>query len=483
MVPEIGDRWDDSSLLWQGRGGRGMDWEQHSPLDQSPVQTVSLLDRTELEALAALDAPAPTISQNEFDRFCRRLHDSLLCLAPALEDAMLRETAFVRPDCREMLDGSLLFVRDFLSSVQEGSTISPSSLDYEAESGRRQIHLVSSPWGKVAVILPQNAFLLVALTCLLNALYTGNRVVLRAPQQSARSAALLATVIEAAQPPPGMVSVVLTRAKDFVDALCNSESSCLLHYMGSSAHAPSILAQTFQSRKGAIIDGQGNGWVYVAEDACLDTAVSVLTRGAIRYNGQTCTSVNGAIIAPAIYPLLRDRLRDSWNQLRVGNPLTEDVDVGPLLDERQAQSCLDLIEASGGEVLCGGERAGNLLAPTLLEMPAPQSELATHGFFACALWITPGTEEDFATAWRLNHYPLCAGVISASAEPHHWHSRLSNLSRLTLNGDPSAEYLFAPWGGYPASGSNPVSQWSNKYQRIVQIDEPRWGDGRCQGAR
>ena len=63
------------------------------------------------------------------------------------------------------------------------------------EEEGRQIRLVPSPWGTVVVILPQNAFLILAVTTLLNALAAGNRVILRAPLQSARSAALLSVVL------------------------------------------------------------------------------------------------------------------------------------------------------------------------------------------------------------------------------------------------------------------------------------------------
>ncbi len=472
LIPDIGARWDNGSLLWSGRGGQGALWEQRSPIDQSLIQAVSLLAPEELDALAAPNASLPGLDQAEFQAFCLRLSASLEMHAPLLEEAMLLETGFVRADCWEMMSGSLCYVRDFLSTVSgvQASLVRP--IAYEALSGKRRIRCAVAPWGTVAVVLPQNAFLLVALTCLLNALYTGNRVILRAPQQSARSAALLATVVEQAGPPAGAVSVVLTRAKDFLEALYRTDAPCLIHYMGSSAHAPDIMAQAFHSRKGVVIDGQGNGWVYVADDACLETAAAVLTQGAIRYNGQTCTSVNGAIIAPALFPLLRERLLAVWGGLRAGNPITQEAAVGPLFDDMQAQSCLELIEASGGKILCGGQRDGNLLAPTLIETPLPRSGLVTHGVFGCALWITPGTEEDFASWWTHNQYPLCAGVLSPSAHHSAWQSRLSNLARLTVNGDPSIEYLFEPWGGYAASGSNPVSLWMNKYQRIVQVDEP-----------
>ncbi len=220
------------------------------------------------------------------------------------------------------------------------------------------------------MILPQNAFLVLALTCLLNALAAGNRVILRAPLGSARSAALLGVALEQARPPGESVSVVLAQAPAFVQALYRAPGPCLLHYMGeSSRHAPRILAEAFENGKAAVIDGEGNAWVWVGDDVDVDAAADTLTAGALRYNGQTCTSVNGAIVHLAVYPALRAASR-SAGAACAGNPLTDDVQVGPALDEAQAQWCERRIAESGGAVLCGGRRRGNLLAPTLVEKTA-----------------------------------------------------------------------------------------------------------------
>ncbi len=160
-------------------------------------------------------------------------------------------------------------------------------------------------------------------------------------------------------------------------------------------------------------------------------------------------------------------------RLRAGNPFTCDATVGPLLDEAQAEHCLNLIHQAEARVLSGGSREGNLLVPTLVETSSPDSRLVKEGFFGCALWIASGTAEDFVFWWRRNKYPLCAGVLSETADAVFWQERLCNLARLTINGDTSEEYVHEPWGGYALSGFNAVSQWKYKYQRIVQTDQPQ----------
>jgi len=53
-----------------------------------------------------------------------------------------------------------------------------------------------------------------------------------------------------------------------------------------------------------------------------------------------------------------------------------------------------------------------------------------------------------------------------------WRLYMPNLARLVVNGDPSVEYMYEPWGGYPATGANTVSHWHRKYLRSVQVVSP-----------
>jgi acyl-CoA reductase-like NAD-dependent aldehyde dehydrogenase len=466
----MGDEWPLSSLVWGRRCGDGQCVDQISPIGGKLIQKARLIGSDDIQDLVRPLPPLEPIGPDDLSSFCSRLHAELSALYPAILEAVQWETAFIPGDCEEMVDGTLNYVQGFPVYLNSLTNTSLTDLDYDDGSGPRRITLTDLPWGTIAAILPQNAFMYLAATCLLNALATGNRVIVRAPVQSARSAALLSLAVERAQPWTDRISVVLVSARTFLTAVRESAEPMLIHYLGSSAHAPDILGTCFQSGNQALIDGEGNAWVWVDEDMPLDHACDVLTGGAVRYNGQTCTSINGAIIHPAIYDRLKDRLAARWKGLAYGNPLEGDVEVGPLMDEAQAEHCLHQIESSGAEILAGGSRSGNLLAPTLAAEPSEDSELVSEGLFGCALWIAPGNMDRFAELWRRNRYPLCAGVLSGSDCAQSLLRRLPNLARLTVNGDPSIEYMYEPWGGYPASGMNTVGHWHRKYLRTVQVD-------------
>ncbi len=469
---EDGIRLPSGNLLWGMQGGKGERIDVCSPASGERIAYASLLSQEELSTLTAPGSTLTPLTAQQIADFAARLHRALLSMRPELREAMQLETAFISEDCEELLEGSLAYIEGYCCHSGQADVMETVPILYRQAEQTRQIRSLRTPWGTIVVILPQNAFLLLSVVCLLNALAAGNRVILRAPMQSACSAALLAKAIEIAQPPQNSVSLVMIRAKELLSALYQSSSACLIHYMGSSRHAPQILSDTFQHGKAALIDGEGNGWVWVGADACPEAAAKILIAGALRYNGQTCTSINGAMIHPALYSSVRDLLIKYWKELRAGCPLTETVPVGPLFDVAQAEWCEQQIGASGGVVLCGGQRTANLLSPTLIENPNPDSSLVREGLFGPALWIAPGDAETFVNSWRSNRFPLCTGILSPSADAGWWRARLQNLARLVMNGDISQEYLFEPWGGYPSSGMNVVGDWKEKYQRVVQTDEP-----------
>ena len=159
------------SAVGRAQAGEACDWEQRSPIDHSLIQTVTLLDREELDALAAPDC------SNAGDRSGRT---SSFLPAPVRRTSGVCAAAgrgYAARDgiCARRLpgdDGRQFAVTSRISwrpsPVQKSLRTDP--ITYEAPSVTRQIRCAAAPWGTVAVVLPQNAFLLVALTCLLNAL-------------------------------------------------------------------------------------------------------------------------------------------------------------------------------------------------------------------------------------------------------------------------------------------------------------------------
>jgi acyl-CoA reductase-like NAD-dependent aldehyde dehydrogenase len=435
--------------------GGGAAFEARSPLTDTVIARGELLGD-----LSLLDGHALPVDL-DIALLGRLLSEGIESRRTEFVRAAHLETGFNLPDCEELIEGALAYAQAF--ATHRATQIAPRNEGFV--SNARRLALVEVPYGTVAVILPNNAFLPLALACLLSALRAGNRVILRAPTQSAHSASLIAEILHTAPEAAPYVSVAICSAPDFVDWFMGSPGAGLLHFFGSSRRAAELVARGFDAGKTVLIDGEGNVWAYVDRSVDAGRIADLLVDGAFRYNGQTCTSINGSIVHPDIFNQVSTRIVAQAGSLREGQ-------IGPVFNERQAAWCLDRVDQSGGEVLVGGKSDGAHVAPTVVVNPDPSSDLVREGVFGPVLWLAKGDEAEFTSRWPQNRYPLCAAIFQESAIPAEWTSRLAGVARLVLNGDPSIEDPFEYWGGYPPAGQNAVSAWPAKYRRTVQIDLP-----------
>jgi acyl-CoA reductase-like NAD-dependent aldehyde dehydrogenase len=455
-IESSGSYWDKPSLVWGLAAGQGELQTNVSPLGHE-LQTVRQLSENEVDHLFQ---PGDFQAAN-LPALCDALNQLFQSRRQELLADLRGTTGFNAQDCEETLEGCISLLERF--QVEEERPLQA------FEHGGRRISLKSVPWGTVAAVLPQNAFLIMGLIALLNGLAAGNRVILRAPTGSARMGAVLGQLLLQAGFDPRSFSLVMCDAAQFVAAWERSVHPVLLHYMGSSGRGGELLAKSFEAGQPCLIDGEGNTYLYVDEDQDPVVAAELAWKGAIRYNGQTCTSVNGVVVHPVIDARFRTKLRELVTATTFG--LAQDDEVGPLFSARQAQAAEELIQASKGRTGRRGLPRENLFPPTIVEDPATDSDLVRKGLFAPAVWIRTGDFQEFCELWKANRYPLCAGISSYESRVAELSLRLPGLSRIVWNGDPSLEDAMEPWGGYPPCGSNPVSTWFEKYRRTMQVDQ------------
>lgn len=431
-----------------------------------PAWTVESVWLSETQLRALLDSDVPDV---ELD-----LNVEAALLAQALKDrrqllveATVHETGFTVSDSQDLIDAAITVAERLFHGEPQG----PETSIVSVKEGRR-LRLSSAPYGKVAVVLPQNAFPYMAVLCGLSALAAGNRVVLRAPSQCAASVRQLGRCFDACPGLRAHVSLVLADGRTFAGQALDSEPTRLLHVMGSSQTGASYLESGFLSGTSLIVDGDGNTLAYVGKSADVESSTQKLATGSTRFNGQTCTSVNGVVAHPDVVEELVTRLVGECRSLKAGGPFDSQTNVGPLFSGNGAARILDLVALSGAQVVAGGEAQGQLLLPTLAVDPSFESDWVRSGVFGPALWVSSGDESDFMKVWRRNRYPLCAAVFESDPDLDTWTRRLPGLARLVVNGDPSDEDPLEPWGGYASSANSPVSSWPERYSRTVQADVP-----------
>ena len=136
----------------------------------------------------------------------------------------------------------------------------------------------------------------------------------------------------------------------------------------------------------------GNNAIIVDETADLDLAVRAILFAAVGTAGQRCTTLRRLIAHSSVVDELLQRLSSAYEQVRIGDPLSSDTLMGPLIDQDAVDGYLAAIEEvkkGGGEIVCGGEaleRDGFFVTPCIAKV-SEQLPIVKHETFAPILYV------------------------------------------------------------------------------------------------
>ena len=191
------------------------------------------------------------------------------------------------------------------------------------------------PVGVTGVIAPFNFPQILAIRWVAPALALGNAVILKPdPRTAVCGGVVLARVFEEAGLPEGLLHV-LPGGVEVGEAVVAEPLVRLVSFTGSTAAGRRVGEQCARQLKRVRLELGGNSALIVLDDADLDRAVSAGAWGSFLHQGQICMTTGRHLVQEAIYDEYVARLADKAGHLPVGNPATEQVALGPLIDERQ----------------------------------------------------------------------------------------------------------------------------------------------------
>jgi acyl-CoA reductase-like NAD-dependent aldehyde dehydrogenase len=256
------------------------------------------------------------------------------------------------------------------------------------------------PLGPVAGITPFNFPLNLVSHKMAPALAAGDPVIIRPASQTPLSSIRLGEIAVAAGWPADAIAVVPSSTREAA-ALVEDERIKLLSFTGSPAVGWDL--KTKAGRKRVTLELGGNAAVIVHHDADRDYAAERIVWGGFAYAGQSCISAQRIYVHSDIYDVFVDDLVRRTQQLKVGDPLRDDTDVGPVIDAVAAdriQEWIDEARRAGAQVLTGGERQGMTIQPTIL------ADVPAH--------VRVNAQEVFAPLIVVHKYSDAARAIAAS---------------------------------------------------------------------
>ncbi len=257
------------------------------------------------------------------------------------------------------------------------------------------------PKGVVCVIAPFNFPILLAMRSVVPAIACGNCVVLKPSTETPGSAFLIAEMFEKAGFPKGVINVVAGRGSEIGDYIVSHPVPSLVSFTGSTQVGQRIGKVAGELLKDVSLELGGNQVMIVLDDADVDQAAKAAIVGAYSHQGQICMAINRVLCTPKVHDKFIELFVKYSKEVKCGNPFDDDVVIGPLINEKQAQQVKSNLEATikaGAKVELEGSIQGSLVTPWILSNVKNEMCSAKCEMFAPVVSVIKVQDEQEAIA-------------------------------------------------------------------------------------
>ena len=326
-------------------------------------------------------------------------------------------------------------------------------LDVAADNDNRTAIVRRFPLGVIGAITPFNFPLNLVAHKVGPAIAAGNTVVLKPSSNAPRTALMLGEVFESTPLPKGAMNILPCMGSE-AEQLITDKRVKMLSFTGSPVVGWGI--KTRAGKKRVTLELGGNAGVIVAADANLEYAVRRIIQGAFGNAGQSCISVQRIYLHESIADAFIEQFVKMTRSIAVGDPMNERTVVGPMIDEQAAKKIESWIAEAvkgGARLLCGGERKGAVLQPTILAEVDPTLKVSCQEVFAPL--VTIDRFREFKEAVELVNasiFGLQAGIFTNNAQDIFYAYRELEVGGVIVNDASSYRMDHMPYGGVKESG-------------------------------
>jgi acyl-CoA reductase-like NAD-dependent aldehyde dehydrogenase len=317
-----------------------------------------------------------------------------------------------------------------------------------------QAFTVREPLGVVGLITPWNFPLAIASWKLAPALAAGNTVVLKPAELTPLTAMRFAELAEEAGVPDGVVNVVVGPGRTCGQRLVEHPDVAKIAFTGSTEVGRSIAAGAAATIKRVTLELGGKSANIIFADADLEAAARAAPLAVFGNAGQDCCARSRILVQDSALDRFLDLLEREVKALRVGDPLDERTQMGPLISADQREAVSSFLNG-GAPVAFQGDAPdgpGYWFAPTVMAPVNPQDRVAREEVFGPIAAVLPFSDE--AEAVRLANdtiYGLSGSIWTRDGGRALRVARAVETGVLSINSNTSVR-VTTPFGGFKQSG-------------------------------
>jgi aldehyde dehydrogenase (NAD+) len=442
--------------------GEGQELQIRNPADPRELVAAGRASSPE-QAAAALAAAVDArerwaaVPAQRRGEILRRAGDIMADRAEELARLLTREEGKTLADSRVEVQRAATTLRFYAAA---GSLVAGQTLPAAAPS--QLLYTRREPMGTVVLVTPWNFPLAIPTQKLAPALVAGNTVVLKPATATPAIAMRLAGILQEAGLPPGVLGLVLGSGALVGSALVGGEGVAAVSFTGSHAVGQEIAVLAAPRMLRLQLELGGKNPLVVMDDADLELAAAVASRGTFGLTGQSCTATGLVLVQRPVYEPFLDALAGRAAALKVGNGLEDGVEVGPKVSRSELERGAGFVRAAVASDDARPVRwrepaadGGHFLHPAVLADVRPGSPLATEELFSPVACVLPFDAFDEAVGLcNASRYGLTAAICTTSLRAAHEFVDRVDAGIVKVNAPTTGLELQMPFGGFKDSSAS-----------------------------
>jgi acyl-CoA reductase-like NAD-dependent aldehyde dehydrogenase len=331
------------------------------------------------------------------------------------------------------------------------------STDEVVNTDARKSVITFQPFGVIGSIMPWNFPYWQGLRFAAPSLMVGNTIILKPASATMQCGIEIEKTFEKAGVPQGVFQTLVGDSR-IAETLIDSDGINAVTFTGSVPVGAKVAQRATSKLKKTVLELGGSDPFIVCEDADIEKASTGAVKGRFINCGQSCIASKRFIVVKEVADEFTEKFVQKTEQLRVGDPLSEDTDVGPLVNAKSLENMEGIVNRtikSGAELLTGGERInskGYFFKPAIFKSVSPEMEIAQEEVFGpVAPIIIANDEKQALEIANDSKFGLGASIWTQNLEKAERLSAMVASGIVTVNNvvvsDPRV-----PFGGIKNSG-------------------------------
>jgi acyl-CoA reductase-like NAD-dependent aldehyde dehydrogenase len=323
---------------------------------------------------------------------------------------------------------------------------------------------VRQPIGVCAVITPWNFPMAIPSWKIVPALLCGNTVVFKPATLTPLSALNFVGILEEAGLPRGVLNVVTGSGREVGDPLIASDDVAVVSFTGSTDVGRTVAVNAAPSFKKVHLEMGGKNAIMILDDANLDLAIDGCLWGGFGTTGQRCTAASRVVVHEKVHDRFLDRFVERARQLRVGDGLDPNIDMGPSVSVAQRQTVMQYVEIGqreGARMVCGGHSLtegrfakGSFHEPTIFADVVPSMRIAQEEIFGPVVSVIRcGSLDEAVSIVNGVKYGLSASIYTQDVNRAFTAMRDVYTGIFYVNAPTIGAEVHLPFGGTKATGN------------------------------